>query len=623
MGKIHFIWAGGEKPIPALSRVRIRAWKALNPGSEVWIWIYPENSPSIVKETLERRCPAEPRMVADVVRLASLQELLERNDNSTDEKNTINEAINEFKAEAETYGFAGEGFVTKDIRELRGSIEDFSVIDADSASEMRMLYDMAIYQCMRLRPNFGASSDLLRYLILFFHSGPGANWGAYFDHDVMPGLESIDSAFAHTNADLLFAANSQRRGFIGNDSFVCRALHHDFFKKVLQKVYVNFDHPDWGLRPLLYDADAEALRKNDTVLRTGPIVIARTLYEEFIKRPSSLSSSWTEDNFMVNQGSCTAVIPPSNSAIPLEVCPGSSNAYSWGEARVRPIAQREDALFIASESIKYEAQYLGILRLDDHVADVVASLSAEAPVANAGAGVATGAHAVTSIRESNLLSTDAETAVAEDLIARLEREGLDLTQVRARPLISRYANVRAFYHSHLPTVYDYPDSPVRAAYVFDNLLTVATEPENILRPAVRTEMQAIADCWIPCVEPSVRRCLVELNHGHLSEFEMTDRIGLLQGYLQDILKVKKEATIVGVELPVEELVLRGLITQLEEFSREMREHRVHWLDAAGTTPSVGAVASGGVIVVSTDNAAGTDDAENEEGEGGAPTAPHV
>jgi mannosyltransferase OCH1-like enzyme len=74
------------------------------------------------------------------------------------------------------------------------------------------------YEIDRLRPNYGASSDLLRYLILYSFGG------AYFDSDVAPGTKRLETSESFLkdfdNPIIYINKNSQNTKEIGNDAFI-------------------------------------------------------------------------------------------------------------------------------------------------------------------------------------------------------------------------------------------------------------------------------------------------------------------------------------------------------------------------------------------------------------------
>lgn len=533
MGKIHFIWAGGEKLMPESSIAQMHAWKRCNPAAEIWIWV---------------------------------------------DQTTLSPAAAEYYGKPPPRGFGADSFYFKDVRDLARLIEEYVSVDPEFSTKMQLLHEIALYEATRLRPNFGASSDIWRYLILFFHSSPGDQWSAYFDHDVAPGEEKIESAFAKTEADLLFSANSQRSNIALNDAFICRAPYSPLLKFFLEKIYVNYTQIPLissisrsQILPVtrigIYDSDERERRKDQTILRTGPRVITHSLAALF-KAKVLASEGWIMDmpNF------CTTITPPTRFAIPLSVCPGSTNAGAWITPLAQPRQSYEFARADAVESIRFEARVMGIIRLDDHVKDIVDSLyagklkemglrapgvaSGDIAIGGAGGGAAAAAAAAASVEaapdvlgaEFKSTTTTPPTVfehyVARGLVAALGE--LDSGWIRCRPYISRYPTIRDYYESHFPSISDGSDTGMNAAQMFMNLvdkrLTVRMPPE---------ELQAIVDSWIPKVIPFLKHSFSEMTEGSLvSDEDLGDRPGFLLSYLNGILALQHEQAKYEITIPL-------------------------------------------------------------------------
>lgn len=157
---IHFIWAGGEKLLPEENAKRIKAWAAKNSDFETYLWIDKMTTP---KEKLE-----------------------------------------------EYY--------------WRYCFNETPKIILKDISEEAISDEYSRYHIDKLEPNYGASSDLLRYNILKKYGG------AYFDSEVIVTEES--KSLNHTGLfDLdekeVLRINyfSQNRQAIGNDAFICTPDH--------------------------------------------------------------------------------------------------------------------------------------------------------------------------------------------------------------------------------------------------------------------------------------------------------------------------------------------------------------------------------------------------------------
>ena len=178
MGIINFIWAGGEKALPPDSIKNIYKWQEVNPNTKIFVWIHTESLSLMAARSYALAAP---------------------------------------------HGFRRSKISLVSITKLEKLIEDYRSVNPDFAEKLKTLYQIALYECTRLRPNFGSSSDIFRYIILFFNSGVlGNNWSAYFDHDVVPGTQIIENTFRSSEKMFFLLANSQDSGFSGNDAMIFR-----------------------------------------------------------------------------------------------------------------------------------------------------------------------------------------------------------------------------------------------------------------------------------------------------------------------------------------------------------------------------------------------------------------
>jgi hypothetical protein len=140
---IHFIWAGGEKLMPEQCRKTVADWSAQynsKNGCKVCIWV--------------------------------------------DKKTTSSEKLEEFR----------------NCKELKGTEVEFVDINTleNACSKDKILqksYDLIRYELDKITTNYGISSDLLRYLILYVVGG------VYFDSDINPNNKNmlIDSKYFKEN----------------------------------------------------------------------------------------------------------------------------------------------------------------------------------------------------------------------------------------------------------------------------------------------------------------------------------------------------------------------------------------------------------------------------------------
>jgi hypothetical protein len=140
--------------------------------------------------------------------------------------------------------------------------------------------DYIRYEIEKPNPNYGASSDLLRYKILYEYGG------AYFDSDVSPGeraLEQLPELFnIERDRPILFVdINSQNQGFIGNDAFICsrgNPLMQDILAVAKNRYLLNTGGESKFRREFAASFFNEPQFFMDfTVYRTGPMLIRHML----------------------------------------------------------------------------------------------------------------------------------------------------------------------------------------------------------------------------------------------------------------------------------------------------------------------------------------------------------
>jgi Glycosyltransferase sugar-binding region containing DXD motif len=180
----HFIWAGGTKTLPYRNIIIILDWMQANPSIDFWLWIDKKTAPGNL----------------DLVKFYKEQFKA----GAVQDKN-LNVNLNEL--------------VIKDI-------EEESIVD-----------EYIRYEIDRLRPNYGASSDMLRYAILYKFGG------VYFDSDVAAGETSLESTGifdqSYEKHALFVDPNSQDKWEIGNDAFIS-TIRNPLMKAVGNLIRYNY-----------------------------------------------------------------------------------------------------------------------------------------------------------------------------------------------------------------------------------------------------------------------------------------------------------------------------------------------------------------------------------------------
>lgn len=302
---IHFIWAGGVRLMPQRNITTLLNWCRANQDAEhsessfkVWLWVDRETTPNLADY---RNADLYPELCAYLSR---------------------------------------EQVEIHDISEV--------LTDRDSASARCIRYEIE-----RLRPNYGASSDLLRYQILFKFGG------AYFDSDVDSGETSLiasDIPFGEELPQhvLYVDYNSQNQGQIGNDAFFCTAgnpLINSICDIAVQNHTrgphdTSFFNQGYGEMRRVYEYDEAYYIEKSTPFQTGTAPVTQLC--------SSLPGDFVRP-------------------IPLELRhPQLENQRYWVN---RPFqdgyGNLHDTIAMAIRCMDFEVREMGFLRLDGYIYNVV------------------------------------------------------------------------------------------------------------------------------------------------------------------------------------------------------------------------------------------------------------
>ena len=317
---LHFVWAGGAKPMDDSNLETIAEWVGKNPDFQIYFWVDSQtelaNNQTYYRQYLEN-------ILA---------------------KKGINPIV------------LGRTIIFREISEFKKTQNDETNI-----------YDYIRYEIDRLRPNFGASSDILRCAILYRYGG------AYFDSDVEPGELSLTESglFADTNDNThrLYVTESQGTKAVGNDALICTQGHpllieilnlikcnyrHDIYNSpIFGKVTSSFySHADPESSTYLYDAPSyiNAL----TPIKTGPNCV-RDILTAFQKNSVKL---------------------PNVKVIKIDrlVQPCRDKGEKWKNANITTYKILAEAMESAIQSVQFELNNCnGMLRLDDHIHNIAAS----------------------------------------------------------------------------------------------------------------------------------------------------------------------------------------------------------------------------------------------------------
>lgn len=320
---MHFIWAGGIYTLKPIGITIISEWAKANPDFKIYLWIDEKTAGKSLNElTLIYR---EPFKNEEIDVLA----------NEESERKQINHAP----------------IILKDIG--RENLRD----------------QIVAYEIDQLSPNYGASSDLLRYNILVRFGG------AYFDcTDVHPNpacplkildifkQNSIHTLYVDHLAQTINPSSIQLENFttntIGNDTFVS-TKNNPLLISIAAAAAKNYELNDLGT--IVMYGHASHHPKMITVSRTGPglvrAVIGNQNGKDYQQEGSSIIKNIGKENVRI-----LSVRNPH-----MQLTKPAVNTRFWlkSEEPQEPIMP-DIALQTVMNSINYEAIHFKYLRLEHH-----------------------------------------------------------------------------------------------------------------------------------------------------------------------------------------------------------------------------------------------------------------
>jgi hypothetical protein len=366
---IHFIWAGGNKPLPKKNIDVIKLWHEKNRAFQIYLWV--------------------------------------------DSKSSLNKPfIKTLDKYLKNFNF-GESLQIKDIE---------GTVNADGEL-VRMADDYIRYEIDRLRPNYGASSDRLRYKILEEFGG------AYFDSDVLPVLEPwtrslTDSGIFEKEYDehiLYVDTNSQNSATIGNDTLICTAKN-PAMRRINESALLHYhlQHEDIidndpyhrtlftlaeanSLVALAYQYDDLGHIKDVTPVKTGPFCVRKVIVDSEpnndLADDHAVNSSVVEQiqgeeaevkvEFGLGQETIKRNIERQNEGIlpnpyvfkqlyecgsnikPLDNYTTSvRNGNSWVNIEIDTF-NFNDAVTKLLQAVSFEIKNYGVFRMDDHISNLI------------------------------------------------------------------------------------------------------------------------------------------------------------------------------------------------------------------------------------------------------------
>jgi hypothetical protein len=345
---IHFIWAGGAFRIPRDNLIVILQWGIKNRDWKIFIWIDSQTDPKLAEnDHYKKTCR---KLLNDEEVFKSLEQSI---------KETLLQQIS-------IQDIAGQAF-DREQSSSSSATNSTSIYAADMASStntMNFRDEYVAYEIDKLRPNYGASSDVLRYGIKYQYGG------AYFDSDVHSGATPLSSipltnlarhilyfehySQFHTIADEKLA-NFDALGSVGNDAFIC-SQHNPLMLRMLQKAQGNYKCED-DLERVEVAYGGRNIR-HVTVKRTGPGVIA-----------DLVADSKFDKDFRMLDG--VELRRMRDGKMQLSV-PAEVNDKNWLKVRVTK-KEHNAALTAVANTIEFEAKHFNVIRIDDHINDMLAA----------------------------------------------------------------------------------------------------------------------------------------------------------------------------------------------------------------------------------------------------------
>lgn len=345
---IHFIWAGGTFRMPKPNLRIVLQWLVKNFDWKIFIWVDSKTDAKVLGSGYYQKACR---------RLLEEEEVFEGLEKSIKEKLLQQIVIQDI---------AGQVFDNEQSSSTSAtsSTSASAVNAASSANTIDFRNEYVAYEIGKLRPNYGASSDLLRYAIKYEHGG------AYFDSDVHSGGTPLSSiALTNLSNHVLYLehysqfrdigaaqlANFEAIGTIGNDAFIC-SKHNPLMLRLLRKAQENYKCE--GELEQVETAYGGRNIRHVTVNRTGPGIVAelveKSTFEGDCRRLEGVELRRLRDG-----------------KIQLSV-PANHNDTNWLKVGV-PKKEYNEALTAVANTIAFEIKHFNVIRIDDHINDMLAA----------------------------------------------------------------------------------------------------------------------------------------------------------------------------------------------------------------------------------------------------------
>lgn len=316
---VHTVWAGGTDKITD-DDLRVILRRALaNPEWKQYIWVDEKTDPEVISSNYYKDAFA--RLLQD-----------------------------------EEFEKCGEEIKKKVLTNL--FIQDIKALRDEYIS----------YEIDKLTPNYGSSSDLLRYIILYIYGG------AYFDTDVYAGTNTLDEIPVkeadnyiiyldhypqHPRIHQHLLADFEHFAAIGNDAFIT-TKNNPFVLELCNIAKRNYDLESNKISCAYGGKNI----KNITESRTGPLIVSNLMLQSELVRGEAAHQHyrvWRDVNiYRLRDGKICLSMP------------APDNESNWLNLRVVKKDYKE-ALQRVAGTIAFEMKHFGVIRVDDHILDVLIS----------------------------------------------------------------------------------------------------------------------------------------------------------------------------------------------------------------------------------------------------------
>lgn len=331
---------------------------------------------------------------------------------------------------------------------------DGSKIELRDITEAGVSDDYVRYEIDRMTPNYGKSSDLIRYNALYKHGG------FYIDSDVQPSKLPVE---LFEKEEPVFCVDDCGQGNNGvcNDAFLCSAQHpvmktiRDYAHKNYKELQYSGYGVDFGPTPNPYELDLPSYCKegnltgvewvNRTIMVTGSGALIPALHEHnILPQQNDADYAFTMFDGLPYSHNINKEFSLAKNQILKRV---QGNDRSWTVPRLRSLDKDkllEEALLLSIKSIQFEAKEMGLIRLDYHIHMIMCALG------EPGFHLDYGTPGKPSSREYKIADIN---KISDMLTSRLEKLKLDYSDITNVAWVSLNPIVRMFYEDNLKSYF--------------------------------------------------------------------------------------------------------------------------------------------------------------------------